>query len=191
MKSIFHLPKKHNMEFIDLLKYIAIETSNRGIGFGITRLIELAYLSEIYNYRKNNKRLTNIIWYYYKFGPYPLDQQESIKSLPFEEEDFNNVSFNKIDIESLGKKPELDQSSKFIVDKVISKYSKMNLEELLDYIYYDTEPMMFTNERGEILDFSKVRPEDEFVIKEVTLSKKQKEEIQKKASERFKLARQI
>lgn len=180
------------MDLQELLKYIAFNANKQGIGFGITKLIKLAYLSEVLYYRKHSERLTDVKWHYYKYGPYPKDNIDDLKSLPFEEEEIDSGKpFQKIDVSNLGKLAEIPFQERSVINSVISQYGKIDLNDLLDYVYYETEPMMFTEQRGEILDFSHIRSESNYTIKDIGLSKREKSKLQKKAMERFKNARSL
>lgn len=60
------------------------------------------------------------------------------------------------------------------------EFADEDLNELLDFVYFDTEPMMNAGERGEKLDFDCVRPEEEYKINDLVLSRESKKRIRGK-----------
>jgi hypothetical protein len=52
-----------------------------------------------------------------------------------------------------------------------------DLNQILDFVYFDTEPMMKAQTRGESLDFDSVMPEEFYSVKEYRIDKKQGQQI--------------
>jgi hypothetical protein len=63
------------------------------------------------------------------------------------------------------------------------EFSNDDLNDILDYVYFDTEPMINVSKRGEALDFSHVRPISETKIKKYNLTDEMKKDIKNKIEE--------
>ncbi len=125
----------------------------------ITRLVKLMYLSELEYYRLNRRRLTDLEWKFYHYGPYPFGLRDLLgeplidtsewkggkvsKQLMLDEDKFMNVTA-EAELEAL-------------ISEVVKMWGDADLNQLLDYVYFETEPMQ-TARRGDALDFSAVTP---------------------------------
>jgi len=158
------------------------------IGFGETKLVKYLYLAEIEYYRRKRKRLTSLDWTYYKFGPYIMNWNELIDS-PSLEVEKDRDDFTMFSIREYMPIPNIPDEINQIIDLVIRKYSKLNLNELLELVYSDTEPMLEVTERGELLNFGCILPQEYFVIKPSKLTQKDIAKITQKYSELIKNAK--
>ena len=149
-------------EFIlSLIKKILEEAEKRGISVGRVRLVKLLYLLEVEYYRLYQKRLTSLKWRFYHYGPYPLEIEEMFGSPELEEEEINlseDRIFHKLKImvrepEEKYMEPEIER----LIRRVVEEWGGLDLRYLLDYVYFETEPMIGA-EQGDILDFSKTIP---------------------------------
>jgi hypothetical protein len=172
------------VKFSNLLQNIIEILVKQHIGFGKTRLIKLAYLIELEYYRRNEERLTDADWIYYKFGPYPNNYKDYIEhenitteKIESQDDDFN---FDKISLKDFNGFQKLPDGIYLLANKIIHDYGKEELNKLLDYVYYDTEPMINVESRGEILDFNTVLPSEYYLIKEFKNVEKVKKNILKK-----------
>jgi hypothetical protein len=59
-------------------------------------------------------------------------------------------------------------------------HAHTELNELLDYVYFETEPMINAEERGELLNFDVVFPREHFMVKEYKINPAQGAKILKK-----------
>jgi len=171
------------MEIVDLLAILAKDYKEKtGIAPAKTKLIKLAYLAEVYFKRLTGKRLTNQFWIFWKYGPYfrefeNLITDETIFVKPDQTDDFYPIEISD-DYES--KTLSLDE--KIAVDRALG-HAHDDLNEILDFVYFDTEPMMKVQNRGDVLDFDSVFPEKYYSIKEYKISDKQRQEIKRKIKE--------
>ncbi|MBU0706962.1 SocA family protein [Patescibacteria group bacterium] len=169
------------MKIQDLLYIIAKEFKQREDYYlGRTKLIKLAYLSEIFYKRLFNKRLTHSNWVFWKYGPYLMDYPTILNSAAFfksEEDDFKPI---KINYDYRCSAPNLDE--KCAINRTM-EFAETDLNELLDFIYFDTEPMVNTTSRGESLDFNCVKPEEAYKIKEYHITKEMGNRIDEKIKE--------
>ena len=170
------------MTLIDLLYVIAkrfYERSNYGLGR--TKLLKLAYLAEVFYKRLTGKRLTDTDWIFWQYGPYVMDYPKYLHSNAFV------VEPNEGDFQPVLPAEDYNQSD-FNIEIKLAVYRAMefadeDLNELLDFVYFDTEPMMNAGDRGEKLDFDCVRPEAEYKIKNLVLSKESQKRIRGKIEE--------
>ena len=156
------------IQFLDLLTNIINKYKNNSNLNTLTktRLLKIAYLIELKYYRKNKLRLTNEDWVYYKFGPYLFNYDNLLQKYPLINKNDNTESeFTNIDIDESFELPKLDIEITTIIGSVIKEYGDMDFNKLLDYIYFETEPMIVAEERGDKLDFSNAKTEDYFKIK--------------------------
>jgi hypothetical protein len=73
---------------------------------------------------------------------------------------------------------------KFLIHSIISDYGRMDLRNLLDYIYFETEPMMNAETRGEILDFEQVMPESYYKVKDLKLDPREERKLRQEFRKR-------
>ena len=155
-----------------------------------TKLLKLAYLVELFYYRKHLKRLTDVDWIYFKFGPWFKGYDEILNEEPFSIK--QSEEYNLIEVE-LGKyrEPKLDISENEMINKVTFEFGHLDLNDILDFIYFETEPMIEAEHRGEKLSFENVKPADYYKVKKLTVGDSVKRKLRKQFSEKFKNARSI
>jgi antitoxin SocA-like protein len=154
-------------------------------GIGITRLIKLAYLVELFYYRKNKDRLTDIQWIYYKYGPYVMDIDSYIDTTDIISETIKDNNFTKYSLKFNVKIEDIPESIEILIKSTLKKYVGLDLDELLDYVYNETEPMMNVDERGDLLNFNTVNSENYYKVKELKLTDDILNEIKDKNKKKF------
>lgn len=165
------------MELRTLLAHIVSEyrSIHSSGGLGKTRLIKLAYLCEVFYARGNGKRLTDTRWVFHLYGPYVFGYDDLIARPPFSVESEELPGDREIDRVTLENESEIgpiDFDLSQIVRRVVKDFGSLRLNELLDYVYFETEPMMEAEQRGKALSFDSVRPEAEYKIKQLQLDKR-------------------
>ncbi|MHA1409821.1 MAG: type II toxin-antitoxin system antitoxin SocA domain-containing protein [Candidatus Odinarchaeia archaeon] len=155
-----------------------------------TKLLKLAYLVELFYYRKYSKRLSGVDWIYFKFGPWFKGYDEIISEKPFSIKKSDEYNLVDIEIDDYSK-PDLDISEKEMINKVIFEFGHMELNDILDFIYFETEPMIEVGQRGEKLNFSKVKPADYYKIKRLKVDESVKRALRKEFREKLKNAKPI
>ena len=150
-------------KIIDLIKAICTRTQELESYLNKTKLIKLLYLVDVEYYRKYKKTFTSFDWICYDYGPWTYeynDIYDQIKSSPdfkvVEKEIPKNISFitcvdDPKDFSDIFK--ELEDSMLF--RELINKWATEELNEILNYVYFYTEPMIGTKKK-EKLDFSKI-----------------------------------
>ncbi len=171
------------MEVIDLLVILAKQYKDRcGLAPAKTKLIKLAYLAEIYYKRLSKQRLTNQTWVFWKYGPYFMEFDEMISnekyfSKPERTDDFYPIEVQE-EIEFI--EPKIDE--KIAISRALD-HAVDDLDQILDFVYFDTEPMIKARTRGEILDFDAVLSEEYYRIKQYKVERNQGREITEKIKE--------
>lgn len=146
---------------LNIIKQIIKSAKELDIGIPAkTRLIKLLYLLEIEYYKHNQKRLTDLKWQFYHYGPY-TSEIESILGSP----DIGEIPFvsrdgrigNQYDLTEDEAKSHVNPEIKRLINYVVKDWGETDLNKLLDYVYFETEPMKDAK-RGDLLDFTKVKP---------------------------------
>ena len=128
-----------------------------------TKLLKYLYLVDLEYARRTRRTLTGFDWIFYLYGPWSREYDSFYKDL---------VHRGAMQVRS-GDKPDLDSEfltatehvdlSEVVEDanlylavrNIVDEWADRRLGEMLDYVYFYTEPMR-TAERGQRLDFSQV-----------------------------------
>ena len=72
----------------ELLRYLVLHSAEEGQSLvGRVRLTKLLFLTELEFFRAYRRRLTDLQWVFYHYGPYVMSIEERFRSLPFRETD--------------------------------------------------------------------------------------------------------
>lgn len=163
-----------------------------GRGVPKTKLLKLVYLVELFYTRRYGSRLTDAAWVYYLYGPYLHEYDEFLNDSQIEHKEIgcgDDKESTIYSIKSTYRNEGLPTDLKFLIKKVIHEYGKMELRDLLDYVYFETEPMMNAENRGETLDFSKIMPEEYYKVKPFTIDPKTKKTLKQQLRKRLEAVR--
>ena len=157
------------------------------IGFGKTKLVKLLYLIDVEYQRLYSHKLTELEWIFYHYGPYAFALDDVLKQLDIDipQEKAVTASGNRAKIFKPIKEihSEFENSSdvkKYLVDRVIDQWGLEELNPLLSYVYFHTEPMQDAH-RGDILDFSKIiHPLAKNKLVYLQIPKEQQQDMRKK-----------
>lgn len=150
----------------DLALALLTSAQARGTVLNKTKLLKLMYLADIEHFRAHRKTLTGFDWIFFLYGPWAADYDTLIADL--ERMDFIEIEpwdSGGLSGERLKAKTDRDlekvlesTTEYYQVKYQVEAWADRSLSELLDYVYFDTDPM-----RGaaslEPLDFEKVNPE--------------------------------
>ncbi len=144
-----------------LAKEICRLAREQGAGTpGATRLVKLLYLTDIeWRKRHNGQPLSNWNWLFYHYGPYAFEFQELFGNQEVEEAELRTgrtAKFVNFTSEELKMRDVPDEVSR-IMKKIVERWMGVDLNLLLDYVYFETEPMEQAK-RGDALDFSTLPP---------------------------------
>jgi len=171
------------IEVLELIQYIVCYATERGMKLSPIRLVKFLYLADLYWARENNgKTLTGWPWKFVHYGPFCNESLEYIEKAysdglidkgayesKFVDDDYF-LYWCKEDRTDIERKLPIYLISP--LHEAISKWGDDTFG-LLDYVYFETEPMLDAK-RGDLLDFSKARrPEKPEPIEMIKLSPKQ------------------
>ncbi|RKZ33293.1 hypothetical protein DRQ33_04495 [bacterium] len=147
----------------------------------VTYITKLLYMIELYHYRRTGERLTDLTWKFWYFGPYA----EEIENVDRTEHGIL-LTFFKFNRDDLPSNPQnnIDPQTKGDIERVIEDFAHMPLPNLLDFVYFKTEPMQNVKTRGELLDFSTVKPKPKELS--IDISTREINEIKGKIKEKAK-----
>lgn len=147
----------------ELILHIVSRVKDEGGTLGITKLVKILYILDVEYYRRHRGFLTGLNWVFYRYGPYAFEIPDILRGLDLElpQEDvpiggdrylhkFKPEYLPELDIESI-----LSPVDAQWINKQISKWALEDLNKLLSFVYFDTEPM-YNAELGKPLDFSKI-----------------------------------
>lgn len=168
------------MDIFDLIATMSIHYREKiGIPPANTKLLKLAYLAEVYYKRLTRERLTNQEWVFWKYGPYFWEYEELISNETiFIKPDTTN-DFFPVEVRDDYRPKEISMYEHNAVVRAL-EYTEDDLYQILDFVYFDTEPMMKAKKRGEILDFDSVMSEEFYAVKQYEIDKKQGQAIMQK-----------
>lgn len=123
-----------------------------------TKLIKLAYLAEIFYKRWTNNRMTEVEWIFLHYGPYVKEYDHYLKAITntyIQRGDFVTVITDSKSINTYNGDIEI------ALQRAL-EFSRNDLNDILDFIYFDTEPMLSAVNRGEVLNFNCVLSESHY-----------------------------
>lgn len=150
----------------EIILQIFREASERNVTLGKTQLVKLLYLAEVENYRENGVRLTNLSWLFYHYGPYAFELESILSEPEFEKvekktQKENDFILYKVAEPLLSYGQGVEAKVSLLIKKIIGEWKDKPLEELLDFVYFETEPMQNVKKRGDTLDFDTIKPVNE------------------------------
>jgi hypothetical protein len=129
-----------------------------------TKLIKLLYLVDVESYRDRGETVTSLDWVFHLYGPWTGEYDQLLSEMhetnQIELREHNDggdaIFVNPVHLVDLNKIP-LPVSTYLAVRQMTERWADVPTRELLDYVYFETEPMM-NAVRGERLDFRSVKP---------------------------------
>jgi hypothetical protein len=136
---------------------------------GKTRLVKLLYLVEVEYYRATSERLTDLMWLFHYYGPYAFELEEILAQPEFAREQIKTQGEKDVTLFRVAEARipygwKLDARISLLVKKIVGEWRGKSLEELLDYVYFETEPMQAVQNRGDRLDFTVIKNEPEQIV---------------------------
>lgn len=141
-----------------IIAYIVARATDRGITLNRTRLIKLLYLLDVERIRNRSDPLTGLDWVFFHYGPYAFALIDTLDGMEQEQ----LIATRWHDSILYRAAPDAPDGEDWIgsirrsVDATIDRYASLGLNELLDYVYFRTGPMVDAK-RGEPLDMSRAR----------------------------------
>lgn len=183
------------MNPIDLTRYIVWYATEQGIRLTANRLVKFLYLADLYRARiKEGETFTGFPWRFIYYGPYCPEAlncieeasktghicKDTFESKFGEDKEYNLFLCDDPDAERLEGQIHIRVLSQ--LQNAIKRFGD-DTPLLLDYVYFETEPMEGAR-KGDLLDFSKAKTPEP--LKTVQLRKIPEEKI-KLAKEKIKL----
>jgi len=148
----------------ELLKKLIIRihknAQDHRITLCVTRATKLVYLVEWQYFAWMQKRLTSLDWIFLHYGPWSQELstifQKGFSSPPEEEVPggFHPVYWKFPEFKYVDTR--LTYELEGIVERVFDAFGSATTQEIIDYVYSNTEPMQ-NAQRGETLDFTKTK----------------------------------
>ena len=141
-----------------LIAYMVARAREHGITPNRTKLVKLLYLVDVARVRSRREPLTGFEWVFFHFGPYAFELIDTLESMEGRELAVRPWRNNVLYVAAPGA-PDGDEwppTTKATVDHIVDRYAPLELNDLLDYVYFNTGPMINAR-RGERLDLSRAR----------------------------------
>lgn len=147
-----------------LILHVADFVRDAGGDLPKTKLVKLLYLIDVEYYRHFRSTLAGASWFFYLYGPYAVEIESAIRDLAgyeLEETEFFSMggkkgfaykTFREDDLRDL-----LPLEQRQVVYNTLRRWAVEDLNTILDYVYFETEPMKGVRFR-ENLDFPKIIP---------------------------------
>ena len=166
----------------NILLSILAEAQSKNLQVGKTQLVKYLYLTEVEYYRETGSRLTNLDWKFYHYGPYAFELGTMLEEKIFNNEEIEisaEKSFNKFTVAEPTKyyNDLVDVKTSLIVKRIIGMWGDKPLQDLLDYVYFETEPMQAVDRRGQVLDFSTIKKDESSAVIPLKASKDAEKKI--------------
>jgi hypothetical protein len=125
----------------------------------VTRVVKLIYLADLEWRRRHGVPLVNVVWRFLHFGPYAYEFVPLLGDPDMEVAEFEGKTARRFvfDLSDLGA-PRVPEDVGGIIGNLVRKWGDADINRLLDHVYFETEPMENVH-RGDILDFSTIRPQ--------------------------------
>lgn len=170
----------------DLVRWIVRYAWDCGYKLTTIRIVKFLYLCDILSFRFHKKQLTNWSWQFYHFGPFCQASLGSIQTAvkqdfirsekkisSYDENDYTLFFSEHFDEEIIP--PDISTAIRGKLENAIKQMGN-DTYQLLDFVYFHTEPMIFSKP-GSVLDFETVVPWES--LREIRLKKMDKKLIQK------------
>lgn len=149
----------------EVLAYLILGVSERDGTLGKTKLVKLAYLTDIEHYARVRQTLTGFRWVYHYYGPYSFDLDAALATLDLDipQESvptaggYQATVFRVTRPDDLRSRIRLSEQATRLAERVLDRWALEDLYPLLSHVYFDTEPMRGASP-GDILDFSAISP---------------------------------
>ena len=152
-----------NNPLSNLVAAIVSYVTEHGSYITKTKLLKLLYLFDVEYYRARGKTFTGFNWKYFHLGPWTREFDPLLDKLVasgtitehfVEKPDFDAKFLRSTEPSGLGKTFD-DYKDELILRAVLDLWGPSPTSEILDYVYFRTEPMEH-GIRNEPLDFSRV-----------------------------------
>lgn len=139
-----------------LIRYIVDRARDRGVTLNRTKLVKLLYLIDVERISSRRDPLTGFQWVFYHYGPYAftlIDTLGEMEGTTLVASKYGDGIFYRAALDAPDGS-DWPAATKSTVDHVVDEYGGMELNELLDHVYFHTGPMIDA-QRGQPLDMTR------------------------------------
>ena len=152
-----------NQSLPELIVAVVSYVTEHGGYMTKTKLLKLLYLFDVEFYRAHGRTCTGFQWKYFHLGPWTREFDPLLENLLTKDELTEHVGErSEFDTKFLRASEALDlrkavggYGEEAILKSVLDTWGPSTTGEILDYVYFRTEPMEY-GVRNESLDFSKI-----------------------------------
>jgi antitoxin SocA-like protein len=143
----------------DVTLAILTRARERAVGLNKTKLLKLLYLADIEHYRKHNETLTGFDWIFLWYGPWAaeydgllddLARTDSIEIEPWDKDELTGFRIQLSEPRDLNAII-ADVDEYYRILRAIDTWADRSLPDLLNYVYFETEPMIGAVSREPLL----------------------------------------
>jgi len=178
---------KTSVPAVDLIGRLLSLAEQEDIPVGKTKLVKLLYLLEVEYFRENQQRLTDLKWIFFHYGPYPVGLDELLGSADVDvipQRLSDGLKFQQVTVADGAQREAIfDVALERLARRVVDEWGGLSLNHLLNYVYFETEPMMHAS-RGDELDFGTVKPPEP--VQEIIIDRKRLALIRKNLDDHIK-----
>jgi Protein of unknown function (DUF4065) len=141
-----------------LIAYIVARSRDREITLNRTKLVKLLYLIDVERVRGRAEPLTGLSWVFFHYGPYAYELIDTLTAMEGNELVVSRWGESVLYRAAPGA-PDADdwkRDARRTVNRVTDRFAPLELNELLDYVYFRTGPMIDAV-RGQPLDLLRAR----------------------------------
>jgi len=150
--------QRHDPDLRSLIAYIVARACDRDVTLNQTKLVKLLYLVDVEREASARPLLTGLRWVFFHYGPYALELPEILAKMEGGEVIVGQWHGAKL-YRAAPDAPtgeDWPPGTRSLVDSVLKRYAALELNELLDFVYFHTAPMLEAV-RGEPLDMTQAR----------------------------------
>jgi hypothetical protein len=150
--------QSHDPDLRSLIAYIVARARERDVTLNQTKLVKLLYLIDVERFASARQSLTGLQWVFFHYGPYALELPETLDQMEGGEVIVGQWHGARL-YRAAPDAPtgeDWPSGTRTLVDSVLRRYAPMELNELLDFVYFHTAPMRGAA-RGEHLDMTQAR----------------------------------
>lgn len=142
----------------ELIAYLVARARDREITLNQTKLVKLLYLIDVERVHRGYRPLTGLTWRFFHYGPYALELPGTLAAMEGRKiyaSQWRGATLYRGALDA----PEGDEwppATRRLIDSISQHFAPMELNELLDHVYFHTGPMVEAK-RGDVLDLDRAR----------------------------------
>lgn len=137
-----------NVTANELILALVAEAATEKLSLSKTKLLKLIYLIDVESYRALGRSATAWRWMFHQFGPWTADYDASLESLgavgmlaTTQHGDDRETHVIRGRGDHGGLAALSDPETRLVARRVIERWLSRDVSEILDHVYFETEPM--------------------------------------------------